>query len=75
MDKRIIELEDEEITRLYNKAYGDPEKIAKDRELAEEMLGNVLSMKRWINGNLQHLGFGTRLCSYLMEHSYYFHKN
>jgi metal-responsive CopG/Arc/MetJ family transcriptional regulator len=37
MDKRIIELEDEEITKLYNKAYGDAEEIAKNRELAEEM--------------------------------------
>jgi len=37
MDKRIIELEDEEITKLYNKAYGDAEEIAKDWELAEEM--------------------------------------
>ncbi len=39
MDKRIIELEDEEITKLYNKAYGDSEEITKDMELAEGMLG------------------------------------
>ena len=38
MDKRITQLEDEEITKLYNKAYGDPEEMSKDRELAEEML-------------------------------------
>jgi hypothetical protein len=37
MDKKIIELEDEEITKLYNKAYGDPEEVGKDRKLAEEM--------------------------------------
>ena len=37
MDKRIFELEDEEITKLYDKAYSDPEEGAKDRELAEEM--------------------------------------
>ena len=37
MNKRIIELEDEEITKLYNKAYNDPKEVAKDRELAEEM--------------------------------------
>lgn len=39
MDKRIIELDDEEITKLCNKAYGDSEEITKDKELAEEMLG------------------------------------
>ena len=30
-------LEDEEITRLYNKAYGDSEDRTKDSKLAEEM--------------------------------------
>ena len=38
MNKRITQLEDEEITKLYNKAYGGPEKITKDIALAEEML-------------------------------------
>jgi len=38
MDKRLMELEDEEITRLYNKAYGDSEDRTRDSELAEEML-------------------------------------
>ncbi len=38
MDKRLMELEDEEITRLYNKAYGDSENRSRDSELAEEML-------------------------------------
>ena len=38
MDKRLIELEDEEITRLYNRTYSDAEIRAKDTELAEEML-------------------------------------
>ena len=37
MDKRITLLEDEEITKLYNKAYGDPEEITKDGELAKKM--------------------------------------
>ena len=37
MDKRLIELEDEEVTRIYNKAYGDPEASASSRDLAEEM--------------------------------------
>ena len=37
MDKRLAELEDEEITRLYNKAYADSEDRIKDVELAEEM--------------------------------------
>ena len=39
MDKRLAELEDEEITRLYNKVYGGPEAGAGNSELAEEMLG------------------------------------
>jgi hypothetical protein len=37
MDKRITQLEEKEITKLYNKAYGDPEEMTKDSELAEEM--------------------------------------
>jgi metal-responsive CopG/Arc/MetJ family transcriptional regulator len=37
MDKKIIELEDEEITKLYNKAYSDSEERASDGKLAEEM--------------------------------------
>ena len=37
MDKRLVELEDEEITRLYNRTFSDAEIGAKDRELAEEM--------------------------------------
>ena len=37
MEKRITQLEDEEITKLYNKAYCDPEEMTKDSELAEEM--------------------------------------
>jgi len=38
MDKRLKELEDEEITRIYNETYSAPEIVAQDRELAEEML-------------------------------------
>ena len=38
MDQRIAQLEDKEITKLYDKTYGDPEEMAKDKELAEEML-------------------------------------
>jgi len=37
MDKRLTELEDKEITRIYDKACGDAEERAKDSELAEEM--------------------------------------
>jgi hypothetical protein len=37
MDKRQTELEDKEITRIYDKACGDAEERAKDSELAEEM--------------------------------------
>jgi metal-responsive CopG/Arc/MetJ family transcriptional regulator len=36
MNKKINDLEDEEITKLYNRAYGDPKEIARNRELAEE---------------------------------------
>lgn len=39
IDKRLRKLEDEEITRIYNEAYSDPETIDQDREIAEEMLG------------------------------------
>ena len=38
MNARLIELEDEEITKLYNHAYSDMEASAKCKELAEEML-------------------------------------
>ena len=38
MHKRLMELEDEEITRLYNEAYSSPEDRAKSSDLAEEML-------------------------------------
>ena len=38
MDKRLMELEDEEITKLYDQTYGDLENRRKDIELAEEML-------------------------------------
>ncbi len=38
MDKRLAELEDEEITKLYNKAYANSEDRAKVSGLAEEML-------------------------------------
>ncbi|MGA1839566.1 MAG: hypothetical protein ACMUIU_02985 [bacterium] len=38
IDKRLRKLEDEEITRIYNEAYSDPEIIDQDREIAEEML-------------------------------------
>jgi len=38
MNKRLMELEDEEITKLYNKAYGNPEDSAKGSDLAEQML-------------------------------------
>ena len=38
LDKRLVELEDEEITRLYDQTYGDPENKIKNIDLAEEML-------------------------------------
>jgi len=38
MSSKLMELEDEEITRLYNKAYGNKENKANNGELAEEML-------------------------------------
>jgi metal-responsive CopG/Arc/MetJ family transcriptional regulator len=38
MDKRLTELEDEEVTKLYNKAYGNSEDRARSIDLAEEML-------------------------------------
>ena len=37
MNKRLMALEDEEITKLYNTAYGDSQTRSKDGELAEEM--------------------------------------
>jgi hypothetical protein len=37
MDARLIELEDKEITKLYNRVYSDMESSAKCKELAEEM--------------------------------------
>jgi len=37
MDKRLTELEDKEITRIYDKAYSTTEERAKAIELAEEM--------------------------------------
>lgn len=39
MEKRIMDLEDKEITRLYNEAYGDSKERTKERELAEELFG------------------------------------
>ena len=38
MDKRLMELEDEQVTKLYNEAYGTAEDRAKSSDLAEEML-------------------------------------
>ncbi len=38
MGKRLMELEDEEITRLYNEAYGNSKDSNKSVELAEELL-------------------------------------
>jgi metal-responsive CopG/Arc/MetJ family transcriptional regulator len=38
MTIRLKNLEDKEITRLYDKAYSDPEAAAQNKELAEEML-------------------------------------
>ena len=38
MNKRLMELEDEEITKLYNLAYGNSEERAKGSNLAEEIL-------------------------------------
>jgi hypothetical protein len=40
MAKRLGELEDDEITRLYNQAYSDPEDRSKDSELAEAMFAD-----------------------------------
>jgi hypothetical protein len=37
MEKRLMALEDEDITRLYNKAYGDSEDSFSSSDLAEEM--------------------------------------
>jgi metal-responsive CopG/Arc/MetJ family transcriptional regulator len=38
VDKNLREIEDEEITRAYNEAYGQPEIADQDKRLAEEML-------------------------------------
>lgn len=38
MDKRLREIEDEEITTIYDKAYGESDIAAQDSSLAEEML-------------------------------------
>ena len=38
MDKRLKILENEEITRIYDKVYGDAESLSQGRRLAEEML-------------------------------------
>ena len=35
--KRITQLENEEITKLYNKVYGDPEEMTKDSELPDDI--------------------------------------
>jgi metal-responsive CopG/Arc/MetJ family transcriptional regulator len=37
MNKRLMALEDEEITKLYNIAYSDSQTRSRDSELAEEM--------------------------------------
>ena len=34
---RITQLEDEEIIKLYYKAYGDPQEMTSDSELADEI--------------------------------------
>ena len=39
LDHRLRLLEDEEVTRMYNAVYADPDSSAYDHELAEEMLG------------------------------------
>jgi hypothetical protein len=38
MSIRLKNLEDKEITRLYDEAYSDPEAAAQNKKLAEEML-------------------------------------
>lgn len=38
MDKRLRKLEDEEVTRIYNETYSDPEIVNQDKGIAEEML-------------------------------------
>jgi len=38
MDKSLTEIEDIEITKIYDKVYGNAEESAKAIELAEEML-------------------------------------
>ena len=36
---RLKNLEDEEIIKIYNEAYGDPDTVSREIQLAEEMLG------------------------------------
>ena len=38
VEKRLEELEDEEVTRLYNEAYADEQAGMENRAIAEEML-------------------------------------
>lgn len=38
VEKRLQDLEDEEVTRLYNKAYADRQWVEENRALAEDML-------------------------------------
>ena len=49
MEKRIRDLEDRQITKLYNEVYGNEGAAREDRELAEEMLvisaGSVMEDK------------------------------
>lgn len=37
IDNSLRKLEDQEITQLYNEAYGEPETTAQDSQLTEEM--------------------------------------
>ena len=38
VEKQLEDLEDEEVTRLYNEAYSDEQAVEENRALAEEML-------------------------------------
>ena len=38
VEKRLQDLEDKEVTRLYNKAYADRQWVEENRALAEDML-------------------------------------
>ena len=40
VEKRLQEIEDQEVTRLYDQAYKDKQALEENRELAEEMLPN-----------------------------------